>query len=796
MLLLSCSFILAPTAQAQTAAPATAFPQSGSTVPTEGPPQVGQSQATEAPPQTGLEDIIVTAQQRGENLQKAALPVDAVSGTNLVSTGIRGLDTLGRVVPSIVTLGGASSNTVFIRGVGNFAFLGSADPAVAFNYDGVYIGRSGASFGTFYDLERVEVLTGPQGTLYGRNATGGAINVLPVQPKLGENSGYATAGYGNYNQVDAEGAVNIGLGSNAGLRLSGFYLKRDGYLQDGLQAENSFGGRAQLKVALTPDLTVRIEGDFARQRGDRVAGGSSYLGYYLPNATGYTITPSNLPLDQGIYLPNQQAFRTTNGLAGSLAGRHLDPLAVTPYQDNDIYGIAYHIDYKTSLGTFSLIPAWRHSRRDDISTDTAALVGVTQSANQYSFEARLASNPGKLLDYILGAYYFSEQVDEDQHATTGAQYGENVNRYTTHSPAAYGRLTLHAADWLRFVGGIRYTDDKKTLTGTQAALAVVCIVPAACPTAPLLPYTRTIADQPNAPAVSGGRAIAAPGVIVVRADKALGSSIDESKVTYRGAVEIDLGPRSLLYGSVETGYRSGGFNGNSNYGPENITAWTIGSKNRFFNNRLQFNVELFDWEYRGQQLTYVGVDPSGRIGATTQNIGSSTIRGVEIEAQGRPTPTTTLTVNAQYLDATYDKFSYSSPARPLSGCKVSGAVTFTVDCSGKPALNSPKWTLNLGGDQVFPIGDYQLTVSADTQYRSSRYVNFEYIAPELVGPTWTTNAQISFGPSTGRFLLSVFVRNIEDDRYPIYAGPATGSNLIVAIPSAPRTFGGRVSVRF
>ncbi|QKR99797.1 TonB-dependent receptor [Sphingomonas sp. CL5.1] len=772
-------------------APATAWAQDRAPADQSAPAQ-GE------PAQAGLQEVVVTAQQRGENLQKAAVPVAVVSGDDLLNSGIRGIDTLGKLVPSLVVAAGGQGNLIFIRGVGNFSFVASSDPAAAYNFDGVYVGRSSATFGTFYDLERVEVLKGPQGTLYGRNATAGALNILPVQPRLGENSGYASASYGSHNEVQAEGAVNVGLGENAAFRLSGLYTHHDGYLRDGTQTDDSAGVRAQLKVALTPSLTVRIEGDYAQQRG--VGGGSDYVARYALNPlTGqFVATPSGLPLGDGLFTPEAQAYRAANGTAGRLAGRFLDPLANRPFQRNDVYGIATHIDWKTPIGTFSIIPAWRHARKDNLNTESAQQVGNTQDANQYSVEARLVGSSGRLVDYILGAYYFSEQIDDDVHNSAGSVANFNKGRFTTHSPSFYGRLTLHATDWLRFTGGARYTEDhKRYFDAVNTALSVVCTVPAACPTAPLLPYTRIMAQQPFVPAVSGSAVVAAPGVLVSRSDTFPGGALNTSKVTYRAAVEIDAGPRSLLYASVESGYRAGGFNAFNAYNPENITAYTIGSKNRFLDNRLQLNVEAFYWKYKDQQLTYFGIDPTGRLGIITANVGKSTIKGVEVEGRALVTPTTMLNANVQYLDAGYDRFTYLSPAPVFTGCPVtpSGAL-YQVNCSGRPALNSPKWTVNLGVRQTIPLGGNQLVLDADTQYRSGRYTGFDYIPQEYVDHSWVSNASISFGMKDGKYVIGAFVRNIENNRPQVYGTTVPASNLIVSIIAPPRTYGVRLSTKF
>ena len=420
----------------------------------------------------GLQEIVVTAQQRNENLQKAAVPLTVVTGEDLRATGTVGVETLQKSVPALQVGNGATGNIIFIRGVGSFSISPTSDPAVAYNFDNVYIGRSGSTTGALFDLDRVEVLKGPQGTLYGRNATAGAINLLPTQPKLGETSGYASGSYGNYNAYNLEGAVNIGAGANAGLRFSGVYSQHDGYLSDGTSSDKSLGLRAQLKVELDPRLTLRMTADYSHQGGSATA--ASYIGRYAFSAAAgaFVFTPSGLPVSEGLYTPAAQAFRKT-GAAGTIAGRFNDALSLEQYVDTDLYGVTAHIDYDTSIGTFSLIPSWRRSHRDILSTGAAQLVGNISDAEQRSVELRLVSQSGGMLDYILGAYYFSEDIDDDVHNDAGSQASFQLTKSRTRSPSAYGRLTLHASEALRFTGGIRYTHDSKTFENATTTLQLL-----------------------------------------------------------------------------------------------------------------------------------------------------------------------------------------------------------------------------------------------------------------------------------------------------------------------------------
>ncbi|MEY2926533.1 MAG: hypothetical protein RL367_1010 [Pseudomonadota bacterium] len=754
--------------------------------------------------ENGLEEIVVTAQQRGENLQKAAIPLSVVTGEDLRKSGIVSVDTLQKNVPAIQVANGAVGNFIFIRGVGSFSVSPTADPAVAYNYDGVYVGRTGSTTGAFFDLERVELLKGPQGTLYGRNATAGAINVLPAPPRLGETSGYAAASYGNYNAASLEGAVNVAAGAKAGLRFSGIYAQHDGYLNDGTSSDKTLGLRAQLKVELDSRLTVRIGADYGHQGGSST--GATYIGKFAfsPAAGAFVFTPSNLPVSEGLYTAAAQAYRQT-GAAGAVAGRFNGPLGPPQVVNSDLYGVTAHIDYATAIGTISLIPAWRHSLRDIISGGAGQSVGNTSKADQSSLEVRLVSPTGGKIDYILGGYYFSETIDDDVHNTTGAQASFQITKTQTRSPSAYGRLTFHATDTLRFTGGIRYTHDKKDFTSATRTLQLLCTIAAAaggCPAVALIPYTTRFDAQPVAPAASLATIPIANGGVIRRIDTAATGQFSAGKTTYRGAIEFDIAPRSLLYASIETGYRAGGFNPDAAYGPESITAYTIGSKNRFFDNKLQLNIEGFFWKYRDQQLSFLGINSVGAVGLLTRNIGQSESKGVEVEALAQVTPSTLLRANIQYADSVYKSFTYVTPARPFTGCATTPAASatgapFTINCAGLPLFNAPKWTVNLGIQQRFTLGGgTELIVDADTQYRSGRFTNFTFTTQDYQPSTWTSNAQASLNFGEGRWSVTAFVRNIENKRYQTFATQTPGSNLYVSLSAAPRTFGARVSAKF
>jgi iron complex outermembrane receptor protein len=217
----------------------------------QGPKRGGEDQA--AAPSDG--EIVVTAQFRQESAQKAAVSIDVLSAETLARAGVAQATDLARLSPGVQITQGGSSLQIYIRGAGDFSTTAYSNSAVAQNYDGVFAARSQYVAGVFYDLERVEVLKGPQGTLYGRNATGGALNILPVQPKLGVFEGYMSAGFQNYNGFSAEGALNIPLGDKVAIRAAFQGVSRNGYISDGTDDDKHHSFRLQLKAEPTEDLT-------------------------------------------------------------------------------------------------------------------------------------------------------------------------------------------------------------------------------------------------------------------------------------------------------------------------------------------------------------------------------------------------------------------------------------------------------------------------------------------------------------------------------------------------------------
>ena len=243
-------------------------------------------------PDSGLEEVIVTAQRRSENLQRAAIAVTAVSGDLLTSAGVTTPAQLTAIVPSLQVAPSAGPyNLFYLRGVGNFQGNFLSESAIAFTVDGVYIGRPSGTTGFFYDLDRLEVVKGPQGTLYGRNATGGAINVISNKPRLGEFSYSGAVEYGNYDALRLDGALNVPLGDKAAIRFAGISVRHDGYMDDGTDDQDDRGARISFRAQPADNVNIGLVADYFDQGGRGV--GSTPLVAPLGVENAGTISVNN-----------------------------------------------------------------------------------------------------------------------------------------------------------------------------------------------------------------------------------------------------------------------------------------------------------------------------------------------------------------------------------------------------------------------------------------------------------------------------------------------------------------------
>jgi len=756
---------------------------------------------------SALEEITVTAQRREESLQKAAIAIDVATGQTLVRNGVTSTEDLSRFNPALtVSNGGGASSQLYMRGVGNRTTSAYIDPAIVMSYDGVFMGRaSGAATGAYYDLDRVEILKGPQGTLYGRNSTGGVINIIPNDPELGESGGDISLTAGSYGLVNVSGAINVPVSDTSAFRFAGSYVNRDGYNDDGTNDKDNLAFRAQFLTEISDALSIRVGADWMDQGGLGV--GTSYRGRYAPGtyawipATDDPNFPAGLTPESGMNSAAGNAYRQT--LLGAPGFGFLIPIQDEWGADNQFMGVNAEISYDVAAGTFTIIPAWRKVEQDTKFGMPAFNSGWFQETDeQKSLEVRFANNGGEKLDYILGAFYFNETIDGNN--TFNQEFVLPTQLFTqdADSWALFAHLTWNLSDTTRLITGVRYTDDSKSFSGGNDTFVTFCGATAPPPTVPPASFGAGCADPGNLPHYptfdTGGENAAwlisegwvaadadwapAPfepllnGVgVVARFRNSFTDSYAENETTYRVALEWDVADDSMLYVSYETGYRAGGFQlspSAAQYKPEYIDAYTIGSKNRFADGRAQLNVELFYWDYQDQQISYFTTNANSELENLTDNVGSTTNQGIDVDLMWQAAENSLLSLKVQYLDATYDELFFRAPPprdnincpREIVGATNDGAPVFEFDCSGQTAVFAPEWSVFAGIEQTFPLSSMDVVATLTTRYMSEQVGGFWNLEGENIEAQSITDLDVTLLPHDGDWTLSAYVRNLEDER--------------------------------
>jgi iron complex outermembrane receptor protein len=728
-----------------------------------------------------LEEVEVTAQRRAENVQRAAVAVGVLTAAELREAGVSKPQELGELLPSLQVAATAAPISVFyLRAAGNFTGNALTDSAVAFNVDGVFIGRPHATAGFFYDLERIEVVKGPQGTLYGRNATAGAINVLPRGPELGLAGGEASLEAGNHGALRADGVANIPLGQRAAMRIAGFHVEHDGYMDDGLDDQNDTAGRLSLLVEPGDAVSLKLVADYFDQGG--LGTGSSPIELGPANRHGVS------GVQGGAYYETQH---------NAIGGRNFEAMPRNQRMDNWFRGVNATLDWSTAGGTFTFLPAWRESHLDTLGAGIGTQVITVEDDRQSSVEARFASDAGRRLDYIVGTYWFAE-TNHVPLFVPNTQFTMAVQKYDTgvESAAGFGQLRFAFSDRLRATVGARYTHEEKFLRGSFETSVRRCVSPAGCPGNERIPVTQ-VTPLPHEFDPSDG-------VITVGALIESDEEATFSNWTWRAALDADLADDRFLYASYDTGFKSGGFffsNDSQVFRPEHLEAFTIGSKNRFHSGRLQLDVELFRWRYEDQQVSTITQDSQGVTNLATRNVGNATMAGAEVESEWAATEATRLRLGLQFLDATYDDFRYVTPLSsgpPLTGCDVTpGAAGFAVDCSGARAPYAPEWTVNFGAEHAFRLpGDSQFVAGLRLRYQSEMLTGLDFLPPEYQDGYVTVGATLDWTSVDGRYSVAAYGNNLTDEAVVANTFPPPFGRFVVGTLRPPRLFGLRVAVRF
>jgi iron complex outermembrane recepter protein len=761
--------------------------------------QAENSAAGEA--DTGLTEIVVTANKRSENLQNVPIAINAISGDSLAARGIVETSDLAAQVPNlqISSSFGKTQPNFILRGVsvGNEFNSNQASP-IGVYLDEDYLSARFAQGMNLFDLERVEVVKGPQGTLYGRNTVGGAINIITRKAEFGATNGFASAGYGRFNHFT--GAAGFGttlVDDMLAIRIAGTYEKGDGELPNGLpgkpagRSTDSYALRGSILFAPAQNLSFSIRGYTGRSNptsesafavGVLPGGANGVTGYARPAGFDFYRTDAN-------YVGHFKTSGNGVSLTTKLGIGSFDVTAITSYDDGKL----------------------RIDQDPDGSPVDEFAINWYSNYKQFNQDLRISSDAKKPVRFILGAYY---GYDQNRTFNTyrffnflqnipglpafdppnifvappypgliggvpGVFSGFNVfHNFTQNrrSRAIYGEANWDITDKLTLTGGLRYTWDSISLNNVSSTAANY----AGTPIFTLIPF----------PAGPGAPGTSCPGVAGCPANLAS----DSSKLT--GRVILDYKPTDnvLLYASYSLGYRAGAINGTAYatpaqltfVNPEEITAYETGFKTTLLDRRIRFNGAFFYYDYKNQQLQEViGIVPFLR------NAPKARAYGLDLDLSARITDAVTLNLGYGYLNSKYQTLT-------LSG----------VNLAGNKFSNAPDMTFNVDADiTLFERDSGALHLRPSALYTGDTFFSPFGAKPSSAAGAVGTNAGLSqasywianmrVGWEGERFSIGAYVKNMFEKQY-LSAGvdlrSAIGADFLIR--GQRRSYGVDVSYRF
>ena len=703
-------------------------------------------------------------------------------------------------MPGLYVTHGNPLPNITIYGVGGGVVNAYHDPAVAYNVDNVYVARPYGNNATYYDLDRVEVLKGPQGTLYGRNATAGAFNVISKKPVIGRLEADGTAQIGNYNDYETEGALNAPINDQLAARVAFKTVHHDGYLTGGQDDADSQAVRARLLYKPSDTFNVLATASYFHDGGRGPGSVLLYTGVNGGPSTQKFINPSN-PWTE---VPGNLLFPQHNITFVGLNRRFPSGLQVDPqnsFMNNKQWMVSAEANWVMNGITLTVIPAYVRTPSDFLDIGSGQQQRIFNDSKETTLEARLANNDPGPLKWIAGGYF----LNEDQ--TASQSYLQNVGpiilnvNSTDRSYAGFGQATYSVTPTIRLTGGLRYSHEDKSQNGDtvipwDAFAASACsgagtiYTKQATYTDPLLPppfnfvpFNQSTCDVANA------------------------GHLTFSNVSYKAGAEWDIAPRSLLYVNFSTGFKAGGFNPGgpptatsthaATYLPEKLTAYSVGSKNRFWNNRLQFNAEAFYWQYKDANIPALqNINPAGFAFSVLN--GDAHIWGVDTDTSFLLTPADRLHLGLVYTSTRWD--SYVLPAAlAVQGNGSPLTIIPAQTLTGQTRANSPPWTGTVGYNHTFTLPrDARLVFDAmshleDTTWTSDNRTNTlgHRSAYHL------TNLTLTYAAAGNRWSASAFVENVENSVVLLGAGTSNvllGGAFGTLLP--PRTYGVRFSAKF
>ncbi|QIG80756.1 TonB-dependent receptor [Stakelama tenebrarum] len=728
-------------------------------------PGIALAQDSETPvvaEQDMASEIVVTAQRRSESIQDVPISVAAFDQEALATLGIDSTDALQFGTPGITNTqtAGDGISAIYIRGVGTGYSGPGLEGSVAFYLDDIYLQTQTSAAQAAVDVEQIEVLKGPQGTLYGRNATGGAIVVTTRDPRLGVTEGYVSAGYGNLNWTREEAVLNLPVAPTVAIRTVGYFEHRDGYVENvafpdeeksGSGAGETWGGR--LKMLWEPDTQFRALAMFSYDRRD----GNGAIHSLRYNGDG---TPTNL----GFYETSQSPAREGGG-----------------GDDTDALLAALTLEYNADRWTLSNTFAYRRTRaygctdNDGLPGENLYFCSVSQRSpnpgdadgkrdDTITNELRFVSDFGGPLDVTVGGFFERNKARFVGRIGGVNWFGSTTPTFDNHDDltaySVYGEVYYNLTPALRLTGGVRYTREEK--------------------------YHSVLNDMDARNMLSGGGA--------------LPPAFQDGEVSFdnfspRAVISYDAGDVNL-YASYNRGFKSGGFNSPSltldpPLDPETIDAFEIGAKYRSPDGTLRLDTAGYYYDWKDVQVAFI---TGGGAGILQQNAAGSEIYGAEVNMNWAPVRAIRVNLGLAYTHARFTSFpnaavynivggALTATAEDLKGFRLPHAPDFTAN--GSITYNweaAGGWTGHLTAAARYTT-EYDYTAGAGGELRASRQEAFTLV--DLTGSALAPDGHLEWG---------FFVSNLLGKEY--YSLVSTGDTGVYMTPAAPRTGGVTVTYHF
>jgi len=714
-------------------------------------------------------EIIVTAQRRSENLQDVPAAVTALSAEELDIRQISDTTDLQAQIPGVVIstgTGTANSARIFFRGIGEDESRGAIDPAVGIYVDNVYLGRTVGSLMDLLDLEQVEVLRGPQGTLYGRNTNGGAIKLTSKRPQLGETSFSGELGYGRYDRIQTRGTINLALSDGYAARIVGLYRERDGYFT--LNPNGDFAAKAGTRVG--DEKVFAMRASLYGEMGDRWSM-RAIFDYTKDNSDP---TPSSLAASSDnpdVVTDRDGNIFTIEPAEGVTCSAATPPNFLpigcfTDYSSSvETYGASLQLKGDYDRFSVSSITALR-AMNDRLSSFISFPYFQRTKQDQFSQELLINTNFEGPFNLTAGAFYYEENVDLRYDFVFPFE-----NFVDTQSFAFFGQAQFKPTDALTLTAGLRWTTEDRDFLGNAGG--------------PLASFGSNVVGK-----------------------------VEDDNVTWTAKADYKLAEDILFYASFAKGFKTPGFSPDcfrpdacfKPVSKETVDSYEAGLRTQFWDRRMTFNITAFYNDYNDLQIS--GTLPTGAF--TRINAGAARIQGVEVETRIEPTDGLTIYGNASYLDGEYRRLNFSQAAllsnstntTPGLACTNVSAAPATseyeqqiIDCAlGLELKNAPKFKLLGGFLYEYDLGMGTIFLGSDIAYEDDSFGLVANVPGTEQSPGTRIDARLGY--RTDRWRVTLWGKNLTDRAYyraNTFNTP-TRQNQVFAAP--PLTFGVDVGFTF